>query len=106
MTKGKKTYAKIRKEFSRDFEDAEFKILFEEERARSEIALAITKARKAAGLTQAQLAEKIDTTQSVIARLESGSDDRMPSLSLLARIASATGKHLILGFEAAEKKAG
>jgi hypothetical protein len=30
----------------------------------------------------------------------------MPSLSLLARIASATGKHLILGFEAAEKKAG
>ena len=106
MAKGKKSYAKIRKKFSRDFEDAEFRILFEEERARSEIALAITKARKAAGLTQAQLAEKIDTTQSVIARLESGSDDRMPSLSLLARIASATGKHLILEFEASEKKAG
>ncbi len=99
MAKGKKTLASVRKIFKRDFEDPEFLIHYEEERARSQLAMAVTKARKAAGLTQAELADMVDTTQSAIARLESGHDSRMPSLPLLARIAAATGKRLIVGFE-------
>lgn len=99
MAKAKKSYGTVRQVFKRDFADPEFVMLFEEERARSELALAVVKARQAAGLTQAELANKVETSQSVIARLESGHDKRMPSLPLLARIAAATGRHLILVFE-------
>ncbi len=106
MGKGRKTYAKVKEVFKEDFEDSEFRVLFDEERARSEIALAVTKARKGAGLTQAELAEKAETKQSVVARLESGRDVRMPSLPLLSKIASATGRRLVLDFEELNKKTG
>lgn len=99
MAKAKKTYAALREVFKEDFSDPEFMIHYEKERARSQLALAVAKARKGAGLTQAELAKKVDTTQSVIARLESGDDKRMPTLPLLARIAAATGKRLVVGFE-------
>ena len=99
MKKARKSYGTVRQVFARDFEDPEFVMLFEEERARSELARAVAKARQAAGLTQAELAEKVDTSQSAIARLESGRDRRMPSLPFLARIAAATGRRLVLGFE-------
>jgi len=105
VARAKKTHATVRELFRQDFEDPEFRVFFDEERARSEIAMAVVKARKAAELTQAELAEKAETTQSVIARLESGRDKRMPSLPLLARIAAATGRRLVLGFEKA-KEAG
>lgn len=48
-------------------------------------------ARTAAGLTQADLAEKIGTTQSAIARLESGKGQHSPSLSTLRKYARALG---------------
>lgn len=53
------------------------------------IAGAVIGARVAAGLTQAELASRMRTTQSAIARLESGR--RMPSVKTLLRIAEATG---------------
>ncbi|MBW1811690.1 MAG: helix-turn-helix transcriptional regulator [Deltaproteobacteria bacterium] len=106
MAKGKKTNAKVREIFKKDFADPEFRVLFDEERARSEIARAVTKARKAAGLTQAELAEKAETKQSVVARLESGHDSRTPSLPLLSKIAAATGRRLVLDFEEVKKKTG
>ena len=99
MNKARKTYGHVRELFKRDFADPEFVMLFQEERARSDLALAVAKARQAVGLTQAELAEKVETTQSAIARLESGRDRRMPSLPLLARIAAATGRRLVVGFE-------
>ncbi|OZB79608.1 MAG: hypothetical protein B7X29_00105 [Halothiobacillus sp. 13-55-115] len=45
-------------------------------------------ARDRAGLTQTQLAERMNTTQSNIARLESGKS--LPGLRTLQRIAEAT----------------
>lgn len=48
-------------------------------------------ARKAAGLTQADIAERIGTTQSAIARLESGSGKHLPSLATLHKYANAVG---------------
>jgi ribosome-binding protein aMBF1 (putative translation factor) len=69
--------------------DPEIRINFELERARTDLAAAVQAARKRAGLTQKALAEKVRTSQSVIARLESGTDQRMPSLPLLAKIAKA-----------------
>lgn len=49
------------------------------------------KARTAQGLTQAQVAEKIGTTQSVVARLESSSGKHSPSLATLTKYADALG---------------
>ncbi|MEO8118704.1 MAG: helix-turn-helix transcriptional regulator [Rhodoferax sp.] len=47
------------------------------------------KARTDQGLTQAQVAEKIGTTQSAVARMESGKGKHSPSLATLARYADA-----------------
>ena len=54
-----------------------------------ELARSLIQARIGAGLTQAQLAERMNTTQSVVARLESG--HAHPSTKTLERIARSTG---------------
>lgn len=54
-----------------------------------EVAIRIARYRGERSLTQTQLAKAIGTTQSVIARLESG--DRPPSLPTLAKITATTG---------------
>jgi transcriptional regulator with XRE-family HTH domain len=51
----------------------------------------LLKARASAGLTQAQLAERIGTTQSAVARLESGNAAHSPSIATLRRYAKALG---------------
>jgi transcriptional regulator with XRE-family HTH domain len=58
---------------------------------------AVAKARARAGLSQAQLAKRMKTTQSTIARLESGRG--LPSTRTLARFAKATGHRLKISFE-------
>ncbi|MBI4799938.1 MAG: helix-turn-helix transcriptional regulator [Desulfarculus sp.] len=60
---------------------------------------AVIKARIDANLTQQQLAEKMGTTQSVIARLESGGTT--PSLTTLKKLAKATGTKIKISFERA-----
>lgn len=60
------------------------------------VALAILDLRGRLGLTQQQLAERVGTTQSVIARAESGTHPI--EVTLLSRIAEATGEPLIVGF--------
>jgi transcriptional regulator with XRE-family HTH domain len=49
------------------------------------------KARSDAGVTQAEIAERIGTTQSAIARLESGRGKHSPSLATLQKYAQALG---------------
>jgi transcriptional regulator with XRE-family HTH domain len=56
-------------------------------------------ARVRAGLTQAELAERMGTTQSAIARLESGA--RLPSVKTLLRFAKATKSRPVLKLHAA-----
>lgn len=51
----------------------------------------ILKARAAAGLTQADVAARIGTTQSAVARLESADAKHSPSIATLRRYASALG---------------
>lgn len=51
----------------------------------------VLKARAASGLTQAQLAARVGTTQSAIARLESGTPKHSPSIVTLQRYARAMG---------------
>lgn len=54
-------------------------------------------ARARAGLTQAQLAERMGTGQSAIARLEGGKSS--PSLTTLRRLAEVTGSRLVVRLE-------
>ena len=74
---------------------------FREEYARAdeEYALveAMVRARTAANLTQSELAARIGTTQSAIARLEGGR--LSPSVRTLRRYAEATGMRLTFGLE-------
>jgi uncharacterized protein len=59
----------------------------------------IKDARQSAGLTQAELARRLDTTQSAIARLESPSSN--PRIDTLERAIAAAGRALELSFGSA-----
>lgn len=61
------------------------------------LAKAVIGARAHAGLTQEELAERMGTSQSAIARLESGRS--RPSTTTLAKLAAATGTKLRVSFE-------
>jgi transcriptional regulator with XRE-family HTH domain len=56
----------------------------------------ILKARAEAGLTQAELAERIGTTQSAVARMETAIGKHSPSIATLKRYACALGYRLQL----------
>lgn len=73
--------------------DRELQQLYEEEKIHHKIAMTIRAAREKKGLTQAQLAKAIGTTQSVISRLEDA-DYEGHSLTLLQRIAAVLGRKL------------
>jgi ribosome-binding protein aMBF1 (putative translation factor) len=64
-----------------------------------DLARELIAARVRAGLTQAEVAERMGTTQSVVARLESGA--RMPSVNTLLKFAKATRSRPIIKFLAA-----
>jgi len=55
--------------------------------------------RKAAGLTQAEMAEKLGTKRSNISRLESLSAKNSPSLATIENYARVLGYSLRVGFE-------
>jgi transcriptional regulator with XRE-family HTH domain len=80
-----KARALVRPDVRREYEGLkeEFEILDE-----------ILKARAEAGLTQAELAARIGTTQSAVARLETAMGKHSPSIGTLKRYASALGYRL------------
>lgn len=61
---------------------------------------ALLAARSDAGLTQAQVAQRMGTTASAISRLESSlsSEKHSPSFATLRKYAAACGKRLVLSF--------
>jgi len=65
-----------------------------------ELVGAMVEARHEAGLTQKQLAERMGTTQSVVARLENA--HHMPSLDLVTRYAAALGRRVDIHLTPAE----
>ncbi len=61
------------------------------------IARELIAARTRAGMSQIEVAQRMGTTQSVVARLESGK--RPPSMRTVERFAQAVGGHLVLRIE-------
>jgi len=66
------------------------------EAAPSQLGAAIVAARRAAGLSQTELAAKLKTAQANVVRLEKGRT--LPSTRTLERIAKATGHKLVISF--------
>ena len=82
----------LRDQLSRD---PELATLVEEERRRLQLAEKIRSARQEVGLTQAQVAEQIGTTQSAVARLESGEYERL-SIRTLIKVATVLHRRINL----------
>ena len=66
----------------------------------------VLKARAEAGLTQAEVAARVGTTQSAIARLESGAQKHSPSIATLQRYAQALGYRLEIRLVKGQAPAG
>jgi ribosome-binding protein aMBF1 (putative translation factor) len=77
--------------------DPEFKAAYDALEDEFALAGALIEARSKADMTQEQVAHAMGTTQTVIARLESGRT--MPSTRTLERFAKATGMRLRISFE-------
>ncbi len=76
--------------------------MIQQEQANLDIARKIYEMRTAAGLSQAALARKVGTTQSVISRLEDADYDGH-SLAILRRIASAMDRRVEIRFPVIRK---
>lgn len=77
--------------------DPEYRAAYDRLGTEFDLARSLVEARTRAGFTQAELAKHMKTTQSVVARLESG---RMyPSTRTLERVAQATGTRLRISFD-------
>lgn len=74
-------------------DDPELRAAIEEERIHAQVAREVYALRTSRGLTQQDLAEKIGTTQSVIARLEDA-DYEGHSLRMLRKVAEALDARL------------
>jgi ribosome-binding protein aMBF1 (putative translation factor) len=70
------------------------RILVDKEKTKTEIARIVSTAREKAGLSRREFARLAGTTQAVVARLELGTDRRVPSLMLICRLLKAANAHL------------
>jgi len=83
--------------FRKQMRDPEFKREYDALEEEFAIANELTGARAKAKLSQAQVAKRMGTSQSAVARIESG---RSPSLNSLRRYAKAVGRKLEIRLKA------
>jgi transcriptional regulator with XRE-family HTH domain len=79
-------------DLQRRLSDSEFKKEFGAELAKSEIAVALTRARFTCDVTQVDLANKLGTNQSYIAKLERG--DANPTIGMIGKVLAFMGLRL------------
>lgn len=79
--------------------DPQFREAYEALAEEFALAEQVIEARARAGLTQVELAERMGTSQSAVARLEGGK--AKPSVATLEKLAKATGSKLRIALEAA-----
>ena len=83
--------------------DPEYRAEYEASQPAFDLMKALIRARSEAGLAQQEVAERMGTTQSAIARLEGWTAN--PSVNTLRRYAEATGTRLRIWFEPIEDEA-
>jgi len=79
--------------------DKDYQQAFADSEEEFSIAQTLIAARTQAGLSQQEVAERMGTTQSTVARMEAGRS--LPSTRSMLRFAKATGCHLILQLQSA-----
>ena len=84
---GKEAYQSWRRELR---EHPDFERIYEEEAAKGDLWLRLVEAREAAGLTQAEVAQRLGVSQAQVARIEKQGYD-LCSLSALRRYLKALG---------------
>jgi DNA-binding XRE family transcriptional regulator len=87
VREGEASYRKWKEELAAD---PEYQAVYQEEAAKKELWLQLVEARQAAGLTQAQLAERLGVTQGQVARVEKRGYDSL-TLTSLRRYVAALG---------------
>lgn len=71
--------------------DSDFRVKFEESKTHLKVARIVEELRLKAGMTQKELAEKTGVSQPLIARLENGDQDRVPTLATINKVLNALG---------------
>ena len=89
-------YPSFERYLAKQMSNKAFREAYEEEGRRLEIAYRILQLRKKQKISQKELARKLDTTQSVVARMESGQQNF--TVDNLQRIASAFKRDLKVEF--------
>jgi ribosome-binding protein aMBF1 (putative translation factor) len=74
----------------------EFKKLYDEKSPMYDFIYEMVRVRSEKGMTQAELAKRMETTQTVISRLESGK--QIPNLTTIAKFAEATQTRPVINF--------
>lgn len=77
----------------RNLQDLEYRLGFGEESAKLEVALMLCRARRAASVTQIELARRLGISQTYVARLERG--DANPSIGKVGRVLAALSLRLV-----------
>jgi transcriptional regulator with XRE-family HTH domain len=88
---------KKRSIYDRKMEDPEFRAVYEEVAAKLDIGEKISELRHKCHMTQADLAKRVHTSRTAIARYESGNYENY-NIVTLKRIAKALGKELKISF--------
>lgn len=95
-TNKKIVYPSFEKHLSKELKDVELKKYFDEYGKQLEISYKILQLRKKQKLSQKDLAKKLKTTQSAIARMEAGEQNF--TIETLQKIASAFNHNLKIDF--------
>jgi len=92
----KRKLTNFEKDFENKMRNKSFRNAYEKERQKLIIAYKIVQLRAQHKYTQKQLAKKLNTTQSAIARMENGNQNF--TIDILDKIASVFGKELKVRF--------
>ena len=92
-----RTFIPVSESFAKWRKDPDYRAAYEALEGEFALVRALIEARARAGLTQEEVAQRMGTTQAVIARLEGGRVQ--PSTRTLDRFAKATGTRLKISFE-------
>lgn len=92
MTMGEESYDKWRAELR---SNPEYQAIYDEEAAKGDLWLQLVEARQAAGLTQAELAQRLGVSQAQVARIEKRGYDAY-TLTTLRRYVHALGPEFSL----------
>ena len=88
ITEGERSYRQWREKL---WADPEYRAIYEEEAAKSELWLQLVEARQAAGLTQAEMAQRMGVSQAQVSRIEKHGYDAY-TLTTLRRYVAALGE--------------